>query len=158
MTGYRSETDPRELALYQQIRIGQRVIARVKKSEFDLEPQNLTGIVKYVGTIDSEYVDNRLYVGVKLDEAGKLFSVSFFPSGLYMYVYIHSFLATLHSYVNGSAVFFTVGNTDGIIKGKRYFSCPSKHGKVVRINDIVAVLPRKVGGIFEAFRLHSMYV
>ena len=80
VTGYRSETDPRELALYQQIRIGQRVIARVKKSEFDLEPQNLTGIVKYVGTIDSEYVDNRLYVGVKLDEAGKLFSVSFFPS------------------------------------------------------------------------------
>ena len=78
----------------------------------------------------------------------------FFP----LTIHVHSFLATLHSYVNGSTVFCTVGNTDGIIKGKRYFSCPSKHGKVVRINDIVAVLPRKVGGTFEAFRLHSMYV
>lgn len=38
----------------------------------------------------------------------------------------------------------TVGNTDGLIKGKRYFTCPLKHGKVVRISDIVAVLPRAV--------------
>lgn len=72
VSGYRSEVDPRELALSQQIRIGQRVIVRVKKSEFDLEPQKLTGIVKYVGKVDSEYVDNRIYAGVKLDDAGKL--------------------------------------------------------------------------------------
>ena len=42
----------------------------MKKSEYDLEPQKLTGVVKYVGKIDSEFVDNRLYVGLKLDEAG----------------------------------------------------------------------------------------
>ena len=43
----------------------------MKRSEFDLEPTKLTGVVRYVGKIDSEYVDHRYYVGVKLDEAGK---------------------------------------------------------------------------------------
>ena len=38
---------------------------------YDLEPQKLTGVVKYIGKIDSEYIDNRIYVGVKLDEPGK---------------------------------------------------------------------------------------
>ena len=70
MLGYRSEIDSQELTLSQQIQIGQRVLVRMKKSEYDLEPQKLTGIVKYVGKIDSEFVDNRLYVGLKLDEAG----------------------------------------------------------------------------------------
>ena len=70
MLGYGSEIDTRELTLSQQIQIGQRVLVRMKKSEYDLEPQKLTGVVKYVGKIDSEFVDNRLYVGLKLDEAG----------------------------------------------------------------------------------------
>ena len=70
MLGYRNATDTRELTLSQQIQIGQRVLVRMKKSEYDLEPQKLTGIVKYVGKIDSEFVDNRVYVGLKLDEAG----------------------------------------------------------------------------------------
>ena len=70
LSGYRSEIDSRELVLAQQIQIGQRVLVRMKKSEYDLEPQKLTGIVKYVGKVDSEFVDNRLYVGVKLDEGG----------------------------------------------------------------------------------------
>lgn len=39
---------------------------------FDVEPQKLTGIVKYVGRIDSEYMDNKIYVGVKLDDAGTI--------------------------------------------------------------------------------------
>ena len=38
---------------------------------YDLEPQKLTGIIKYVGKIDSEYIDNRIYFGVKLDDPGK---------------------------------------------------------------------------------------
>lgn len=70
MLGYGSEIDTQELTLSQQIQIGQRVLVRMKKSEYDLEPQKLTGVVKYVGKIDSEFVDNRLYVGLKLDEAG----------------------------------------------------------------------------------------
>lgn len=69
--GYQGETDVRELALAEQLRIGQRVLVRMKKSEFDLEPTKLTGIIKYVGKIDSEYVDHRIYVGIKLDEAGE---------------------------------------------------------------------------------------
>ena len=69
---YQSETDVRELALSRQLRIGQRVLVRVKKSEFDLEPQQLTGIVKFIGKLDSEFIDNRIYVGVKLDEAGMI--------------------------------------------------------------------------------------
>lgn len=69
--GYQGETDVRELALSRQLQNGQRILVLIKKTEFDLEPQQLTGIVKFVGKIDSEYIDNRIYVGVKLDEAGK---------------------------------------------------------------------------------------
>lgn len=39
-------------------------------SAFDLEPRKLTGTIKYVGKVDSEYIDNRIYVGVKLDDPG----------------------------------------------------------------------------------------
>lgn len=70
LPGYQGETDVRELALAEQLHIGLRVLVRMKKSEFDLEPSQLTGIIKYVGKVDSEYVDHRIYVGVKLDEAG----------------------------------------------------------------------------------------
>ena len=73
---YQGETDVREVALSQQLHIGQRVVVKMKRSEFDLEPTKLTGVVRYVGKIDSEYVDHRYYVGVKLDEAGKS-SISF---------------------------------------------------------------------------------
>lgn len=37
-----------------------------------------------------------------------------------------------------------VGDTDGLVKNKRYFICPAKHGKIVRITNVVAVLPHKV--------------
>ncbi len=37
-----------------------------------------------------------------------------------------------------------VGDTDGLIKTKRYFTCPPKHGKLVRISNVIAVLPNKV--------------
>ena len=57
-----------ENTLARQLNIGQRVLVTMKRSEFDLEPRQCTGIVKYVGKIDSEYIDNRVYVGVKLDE------------------------------------------------------------------------------------------
>jgi len=36
------------------------------------------------------------------------------------------------------------GNTDGVMKGKRYFKCPSKHGRFVRITNILSVLPSRV--------------
>ncbi|XP_064393563.1 cingulin-like [Halichondria panicea] len=105
LSGFQSDIDPREMIMARQLKTGQRVVIRMKKSEYDFEPQQLTGIVKYVGKIDSEYIDNRIYVGVKLDEAA--------------------------------------GDTDGLIKGKRYFTCPQKHGKIVRISNVVAVLPNK---------------
>ncbi len=41
-------------------------------------------------------------------------------------------------------VYSVVGDTDGLIKGKRYFTCPPKHGKIVRISSVIAVLPSKV--------------
>ena len=56
--------------LARQLGTGQRILVSMKKSDFDLEPQQYTGIVKYVGKIDSEFIDNRIYVGVKLDEPG----------------------------------------------------------------------------------------
>ena len=33
-----------------------------------------------------------------------------------------------------------VGNSDGLYKGKRYFKCPPKHGKMVRMPDVLSVL------------------
>ena len=39
---------------------------------YDLEPRKVTGTVKYVGKVDSEYVDNRIYVGVRLDDPDEL--------------------------------------------------------------------------------------
>ena len=30
----------------------------------------MTGVIKYIGKVDKEFVDNRIYVGVKLDEPG----------------------------------------------------------------------------------------
>ena len=45
---------------------------------YDLEPQKATGIVKYIGKVDSEYVDNRMYVGLKLDEPSMLITPSSF--------------------------------------------------------------------------------
>lgn len=65
-------TGTRDNSLARQIARGQRVLVEIKRSEFDLEPQRYTGMVKYVGKIDSEFVDNRVYVGVKLDEPGEI--------------------------------------------------------------------------------------
>ena len=73
---YEGEVDVWELALSQQLHIGQRVVVRIKKSVFDLESTKLTGVLRYVGKIDSEYIDHRLYVGVQLDEAGWLHHMS----------------------------------------------------------------------------------
>jgi len=33
-----------------------------------------------------------------------------------------------------------VGNTDGRVGGKQYFQCPPKHGKVVKLSDIHAIM------------------
>jgi peptidoglycan hydrolase CwlO-like protein len=64
----KNEVDRRERDLAKQLKVGQRVLVQIKKSKFDLEPQKLTGIVKYIGNVDSEFIDDRIYVGVKLDE------------------------------------------------------------------------------------------
>ena len=37
-----------------------------------------------------------------------------------------------------------VGDSDGLFKGKRYFTCMPKHGKMVRINNVIAVLYPKM--------------
>ena len=71
ISGFQSDMDMREVTLAKQMHIGQRVVIRMKKSEYDLEPQQLTGIIKYIGKVDSEFIDNRIYVGVRLDEAGR---------------------------------------------------------------------------------------
>ena len=50
----------------------------------------------------------------------------------------------MHDGRDQTTLLCTAGDTDGLIKGKRYFTCPAKHGKIVRISSVVAVLPNKV--------------
>ena len=38
----------------------------------------------------------------------------------------------------------TVGNCDGLLKGRRYFQCPPNHGVFVRSSDVICVTGRKV--------------
>ncbi|XP_065828143.1 golgin subfamily A member 6-like protein 1 [Oscarella lobularis] len=99
----------------EQVKIGDRVVVHLKKNVFDLEPREYSGVVRFVGKIDTEYVDNRIYAGIKLDQP--------------------------------------VGDHDGVVKGKRYFRCPPKHGVMVRVKDIVSVLQPK-GSTFKS--IHSV--
>lgn len=41
--------------------------------------------------------------------------------------------------------FLSVGNTDGRVGGKQYFHCPAKHGKVVKLSDVHAIMNPRVG-------------
>ncbi|RDD43065.1 hypothetical protein TrispH2_005364 [Trichoplax sp. H2] len=96
-------TEPK---LVHMVKIGDRVSARciIKDDKVDRE-EIVSGIVKYVGKLDSAYVDNRIYVGLKLDRP--------------------------------------VGDTDGVVNGKRYFKSPPNHGKIVRLYDVISVLHPK---------------
>ena len=38
-----------------------------------------------------------------------------------------------------------MGNTDGRVGDKQYFQCPPKHGRIVRMSDIHAVMNPRVG-------------
>ena len=40
--------------------------------------------------------------------------------------------------------FFSVGNSDGVYKGKRYFNCSSQHGVFLTITNIVKVFNKEV--------------
>ncbi|XP_065186290.1 restin homolog [Sycon ciliatum] len=88
-----------------QIKIGDRVLVRRKRMPWESESSKSSGIVRYVGRVDSEYVDNRIYVGVQLDTAD--------------------------------------GDNDGVVKGKRYFKCAQNRGILVRITEVLSVLPKK---------------
>ena len=58
-----------------------------------------------------------------------------FVSG--QYVFIH--------FKHIDVLFFSpVGDTDGVINGKKYFSANIRHGKLIKISDILAVLIPKV--------------
>ena len=51
------------------LKLGDRVLVDVSKSGLDaLNLRAIAGYVKYIGKIDSAYIDNRYFVGVKLDE------------------------------------------------------------------------------------------
>ena len=38
-----------------------------------------------------------------------------------------------------------MGNTDGRVGGKQYFHCLPKHGKVVKLSDVHAIMNPRVG-------------
>ena len=40
---------------------------------------------------------------------------------------------------------YTAGNTNGIYKGKRYFDCSPRHGRMLHITNVLAAMPRQVG-------------
>ena len=63
------------------------------------------------------------------------------------------FVTCIYSYT----MFCTAGDNDGLIKGKRYFTCPQKHGKIVRISNVVAVLPSKVSALLYTCMISCVY-
>ena len=77
----------RERGLAQQLSTGQRVLVQMKRSEYDLEPEKQAGVIKYIGKIDSEFIDNNIYVGVKLDEPGATFLCR-----MYVHLYVRFIL------------------------------------------------------------------
>ncbi|XP_065913818.1 uncharacterized protein [Dysidea avara] len=67
----------------------------------------LPGVVKYVGDLDSDFINSQVYVGVKLDDP--------------------------------------VGDSDGIINGKRYFKCERPQAAVfVEANRVSLTVPVKL--------------
>ena len=51
------------------LNIGDRVLVDISKPGLpSLSPKGVAGTVRYVGKVDSVYIDNRYFVGVKLDE------------------------------------------------------------------------------------------
>ena len=44
-----------------------------------------------------------------------------------------------------SITIYTAGNTNGIYKGKRYFDCSPRHGRMLHITNVLAAMPRQVG-------------
>ena len=65
-----------------------------------------TGVVRYMGVMDSKFEDGELFAGIKLDDP--------------------------------------LGENDGVMRGKRYFSCPDKHGIMVPAANVAMLLPREV--------------
>ena len=52
------------------LKIGDRILVDVSRPGLsELTPRAIAGHVKYVGKVDSAYIDSRYFVGVKLDEA-----------------------------------------------------------------------------------------
>ena len=41
-------------------------------------------------------------------------------------------------------IYYLVGGTDGVYKGKRYFKCPMSHGIIVPIYQVHVLVPRDV--------------
>lgn len=108
----------------------------------------MPGIVKYVGKVDSEYVDNRMYVGVKLDDPGELqVTFTYHPlnlCGWRIFTANTDLLLESGAFPLSFSVSLAVGDSDGLFKGKRYFTCSPKHGKMVRISSVIAVLYPKL--------------
>ena len=93
------------------IRVGDRVLIRYG---------SLTGVVRYVGDLDSQYTDAKLYVGIKLDDPCELVTI-------------------IALTVLNLAMVIIDGDHDGIVNGKRYFKCSPKHGMLVAIEEVSLV-------------------
>ena len=50
------------------VRLGDRVLIQLPDSHGGYARREAAGTVKYLGHVDSEVIDTKLYVGVKLDE------------------------------------------------------------------------------------------
>lgn len=101
----------------QQILLGDKVVVKGER----------LGHVSYIGKLDFDFFD-QIYIGVHLDLPGYQLTLSFSWSQL-QYTYV------------------IVGNSNGTLKGRRYFQCPPSHGVFVKPADVICVTGRKVCGI-----------
>lgn len=109
-------TSLRKPPLKSRTRIGQRVLVGADK---------LNGVVKYIGDLNSSHTNDPIYVGVKLDDPG-IYIYSVIPLSGHLNNRVYSYYTCTH----------TVGEHDGVFDGKRFFSCPEKHGLIIPANEV----------------------
>ena len=114
--------------VHSNVRLGDRVIVQGKH----------TGVVRYIGDLDSSFTNDQIYIGVKMDDPGEYIHVQSANPLIVCLTVLTLYINSLYliSYI---VVHIIVSESDGLFNGKRFFKCPPKHGLFAPINEVAYV-------------------